>query len=323
MPADQVLSVHDVNNIYHVPLLLIEQNLHNIISRELKLTFPVSSPEISAWSRMAHSVDEFETKCKIALIGKYCGLQDSYLSVIKALKHASIRCERDLELCWIEADELCDPAHEAWDIVKSCDGVIVPGGFGLRGVEGKILAANYCRENKIPYLGVCLGFQVMVMEYSRNVLGWEGAISEEFDEKAEHKVVIFMPEIDKETMGGTMRLGARDTIFLNHSDTGERSTASYLYGRTDKVSERHRHRYEVNPEKIDAIDAAGLHFVGKDDAGERMEIAELPRKEHPFYLGCQYHPEFQSRPLNPSPVFLGLLMAASGQLDAFLEKEKK
>ncbi|GMI14416.1 hypothetical protein TrLO_g2428 [Triparma laevis f. longispina] len=341
VPADHCISVHDVDNIYHVPLLLMEQNLHNMIATALKIDLPINPPNIADWRKFAVSIDQFTVTCKIALIGKYSTFQDSYLSVIKALKHASVAVERDLDLMWVEASDLIvpdenDPTQppleegetwehrkakhkEAWDMLKSADGVIVPGGFGVRGVEGKIAAAEYCRKEKKPYLGVCLGFQVMVMEYARNVLGMSGANSTEFDENCENPVVVFMPEIDKDNLGGTMRLGARDTLITPHAN-GELSTSFHLYGKKEVVSERHRHRYEVNPEKIDEISKAGLSFVGKDETSTRMEIAELPRSVHPFYVGCQYHPEFQSRPLKASPPFHGLLMAAAGQLNEFLEK---
>jgi len=324
---DNVISVHDVNNVYHVPLLLLEQNLHRIIAKELHLEdrMEIENPDMRSWSEMAFRVDGFTESVKIALIGKYTGLQDAYLSVIKSLKHASIACEKKLELVWIEAamledKENADEYESAWSKLKSADGIIVPGGFGNRGFNGKCLAAEYCRKNKKPYLGICLGFQAMVVEYSRNVLGWEDANSAEFDENSAHPVVIFMPEIDKETMGGNMRLGARNTKFTHKHDDGSMSTAQILYGGLDVVSERHRHRYEVNPEKVDEIHNAGLKFVGRDESGERMEVAELPRSEHPFYVGCQYHPEFKSRPLTPSPPFHGLVLAATGQLKGHVEK---
>jgi CTP synthase len=210
----------------------------------------------------------------------------------------------------------------AWEMVNSCHGVFIAGGFGVRGVEGKIAAAKYCRENKKPCLGVCLGFQVMVIEWCRNVMSLEGANSAEFDEECEPKAVVFMPEIDKENLGGTMRLGSRDTLMTHTFKNGEQSTASFLYGKRDRVSERHRHRYEVNPEMASTIEDSGLTFTGRDETGTRMEISELPRSEHPYYVGCQYHPEFQSRPLRPSPPFLGLLLAASGRLEEALEGTK-
>ena len=230
----------------------------------------------------------------------------------------------DLESTDENGEEKTDKADydAAWEAIRAADGVIVPGGFGNRGFEGKMLAANYCRTSGKPYLGVCLGFQAMVVEYSRNVLNWKDANSAEFDEKCDHPVVIFMPEIDKDNMGGTMRLGARDTKFTHQHEDGTMSTAQILYGGADTVSERHRHRYEVNPDRVDEIHGAGLKFVGRDTTGTRMEVAELPRSEHPYYVGCQYHPEFQSRPLKPSPPFHGLILAATGLLDAHLEKAK-
>lgn len=190
----------------------------------------------------------------------------------------------------------------------------------IRGFNGKCITAKYCRENKKPYLGICLGFQAMVVEYARNVLGWEEATSTEFDEDTKYPVVLFMPEIDKETMGGNMRLGARNTRFTHKHDDGSMALAQKLYNGAEVVSERHRHRYEVNPNFVDEIHNAGLKFVGRDESGERMEVAELPTSEHPFYVGCQYHPEFKSRPLAPSPPFHGLVLASCGLLDDFCTK---
>jgi len=332
---NNVISVHDVNNVYHVPLLLTQQNLHQIIAKELCLGDKmVEKPDLASWSEMAHRLDGFSKSVKIALIGKYTGFQDSYLSIIKSLKHASIACERSLDLVWVEATHL-EKAGEngeqnvseeeydaAWGKLKSADGVIVPGGFGNRGFLGKTLAAEYCRKNKKPYLGICLGFQAMVVEYARNILGWEDATSTEFDEKTKHPVVIFMPEIDKDTMGGNMRLGARNTKFTHVHDNGATSTTQQLYGGANLISERHRHRYEVNPDVVDEIHNAGLKFVGRDELGERMEVAEIISTEHPFYIGCQYHPEFKSRPLAPSPPFHGLILASCELLDKFMTKKR-
>ncbi|GAX23448.1 CTP synthase [Fistulifera solaris] len=326
VPASNVLSVHDVSNVYFVPSLLKSQNLHMILQEELQFGRSLI-PGLTSWTVMAKSIETATQEVTIALIGKYNGLQDSYLSVIKALRHASIACHVRLNLEWVEASSLeSDTAEghaEAWDKVKAAQGVIIPGGFGSRGWEGKIIAANYCRENKVPLLGVCLGFQAIVVEYCRNVLFWEKADSTEFDENTAHPVVIFMPEIDKETMGGTMRLGARNTKFTHKYEDGSMSTAQVLYGGKEIISERHRHRYEVNPEKVEAVHSNGLLLVGRDESGERMEIAELPRAVHPFYIGCQFHPEFLSRPLAPSPPFHGLILAAAGQLDDYLKKNMK
>lgn len=332
VPANQVISVHDVNNVYHVPLLLMQQKIHHIVCNELKLEgkMEVANPDMVQWKKMAYEVDSFEESVSIALIGKYTGFQDSYLSVIKSLKHATIACGKKLDLVWVEATDLEETDENgeektdkseydtAWEKIKNADGIVVPGGFGNRGFLGKMKAAEYCRLNAKPYLGICLGFQAMVVEYARNVMSLEGANSTEFDEKSPHPMVIFMPEVDKETMGGTMRLGARITKFISKHDDGTMSTTQIMYGGAESVSERHRHRYEVNPEKVDDVESAGLKFLGRDETGERMEVAELPRSQHPYYVGCQYHPEFKSRPLAPSPPFHGLIMASCGQLDDYL-----
>ena len=323
--ADHVLSVHDVTNVYQVPLLLQQQNLHSMVFKHLKIE-PKSGPDLGDWALMANAMAHWEDTVQICLIGKYNGLQDSYLSIIKALRHAAIACEHKLDLQWVEATDLEENQDtmegESWEKVKNCQGVIVPGGFGNRGFDGKVLAAKYCREHRKPYLGVCLGFQAAIVEYSRNVLNLEGANSTEFDESTPHPVVFFMPEIDKSTMGGNMRLGSRITKFTNPiltEETGATSILKRLYNNVDMVHERHRHRYEVNPDYVNKIHEGGLRLVGRDETGERMEVAELPG--HPYYVGVQYHPEFKSRPLIPSPPFFGLLLAACGKLDSYLAKQ--
>lgn len=322
----KVLSVHDVDNIYHVPLILRDQNLVQILFEQLQ--FPsfcgsegqYPSPDLGAWEQMANSVDSFKSKVVVALVGKYTGLQDSYLSVLKALNHAAYAVKHNLELLYIDASELEKPDSDSWTQLRSAQGVLVPGGFGVRGVKGKILAITYARENKVPYLGICLGMQLMVVEYARNVLGRSGAHSTEFDSDTKHPTVVFMPEVDKENMGGTMRLGARSTMMKHFAEGGEKSLGKLLYGDKDIIMERHRHRYEVNPEVVDAVEEGGLKFVGRDETGMRMEVAELSRNVHPFYLGCQYHPEFISHPLNPSRPFLGFLLAATDQLNSWLHQ---
>ncbi|CAN0403429.1 unnamed protein product [Pylaiella littoralis] len=327
VPATSVLTVYDVTNIYKVPLILVEQDLHNIFRRQLGFAGRfVSPPDMANWDRLARCVDDVTTPVRIAIVGKYTGLQDSYLSVIKALKHSAVHVGRDLQLVWVEASDLEEESQEGtpgkhaegWKTLEGVDGVVLPGGFGTRGVEGKILTAKWARETGKPLLGVCLGFQCMVVEHCRTLLGWEGANSTECDEATPHPVVIFMPEVDKKVMGATMRLGQRKTV-LRPFKGGESSLSAKLYGGVSEVMERHRHRYEVNPEKIDEIEAGGLEFVGRDESGLRMEIAEIPRSKHPFYVGTQYHPEFLSRPLEPSAPFLGLLLASSGQMDSWLE----
>ena len=311
---EAVVSAHDVSNIYRIPILLEEQGVSKVLAKEIGFELPNSRPLLEDWIQMANTVDNLDEIIKIAMVGKYTGLSDSYLSVIKALQHSSYEVNRKLEINWIESESLDDKKmdedpekySEAWNVLNNADGILVPGGFGIRGIEGKIKAAEYARINKIPYLGVCLGLQIATIEFCRNVLGMENANSTEFDENTPHPAVIFMPEISKTHMGGTMRLGAKPTPFLVDDCKIKR-----LYGNKKYVDERHRHRYEVNPELIEQIESAGLIYVGKDETGQRCEIMEL--NDHPYYVGTQYHPEFKSRPGKPSPPFLGLLMAAAGK----------
>ncbi len=309
-----VVSAHDVSNIYRIPILLDEQGVSEVLSKEIGFELPDSRPLLEDWIKMAETVDNLDEVVKIAMVGKYTGLSDSYLSVIKALQHSSFEVNRKLQINWIEAENLdekvkrddAEKYNEAWKLLKESDGILVPGGFGIRGIEGKIKAAEYARLNKIPYLGVCLGLQIATIEFCRNVLGMEKANSTEFDENTPHPAVVFMPEISKTHMGGTMRLGTKPTPFLVEDCKMKR-----LYGNKPHVDERHRHRYEVNPELITMIEEAGLIYVGKDETGQRCEIMEL--ENHPFYVGTQYHPEFKSRPGRPSPPFLGLLKASIGE----------
>tara|TARA_B100001142_G_scaffold114828_2_gene117075 strand:- start:19901 stop:21571 length:1671 start_codon:yes stop_codon:yes gene_type:complete len=307
---DAVVSAHDVSNLYQIPISLHKQSVLRMVSNNLGFNIPNSLPMLDEWKEMADKVDMLEDEVRIAMVGKYTGLSDSYLSVIKALQHSAFAVNRKLIIDWIESTNL-DPIErtpmydDAWAILKAADGILVPGGFGNRGVEGKIAAANYARVNNVPYLGVCLGLQIATIEFCRNVLGLDGANSAEFDESAPVQAVVFMPEISKTHMGGTMRLGTKPTPFLVDDCKVRR-----LYGGAGHVDERHRHRYEVNPELIEMIEAAGLIYVGKDETGERCEIMEL--EGHPYYVGTQYHPEFKSRPNRPSPPFLGLLKASCG-----------
>tara|TARA_B110000444_G_scaffold97003_1_gene91987 strand:+ start:87848 stop:89479 length:1632 start_codon:yes stop_codon:yes gene_type:complete len=303
-----VMSTHDVPNIYHVPLMLQEQGLCDILELDCNAT-----DLLEQWRVMAHNLDTLTEEIHIAMVGKYTNLSDAYLSVIKSLQHAAMAVDRKLIIDWIEASHLesdwdnSDEREHAWTSLKQASGVLVPGGFGDRGVEGKILAAEYARTSSTPYLGICLGLQVAAIEFSRNVLGFKDSNSTEFDENCKNPAVIFMPEISKTHLGGTMRLGSRPTLWQVDDCKIRR-----LYGEGESVDERHRHRYEVNPDMIEALESAGLKFVGKDETGQRCEIFELDG--HPYYVGVQYHPEFKSRPNRPSPPFLGLLKAAAGLL---------
>ncbi|XAR52854.1 CTP synthase (glutamine hydrolyzing) [Bertholletia excelsa] len=313
VPIGNIISLYDVPNIWRVPLLLKDQKAHNAILKVLNLHSV--EPALGEWTSRARLCDMLREPVRIAMVGKYTGLQDSYLSVMKALLHASVACHRKLLVDWVPSSDLEDATAKenpkayqaAWMLLKGADGVLVPGGFGDRGVQGKILAAKYAREKKIPYLGICLGMQIAVIEFARSILQLQDANSTEFDPNTQNPCVIFMPEGSKTHMGGTMRLGTRRTYF-HVADC----ISAKLYGNKSFIDERHRHRYEVNPKMVKQLEAAGLSFTGKDESGERMEIVELPG--HPFFVGVQFHPEFKSRPGKPSALFLGLIAAACKQL---------
>ncbi|ODN84017.1 CTP synthase, variant 2 [Cryptococcus amylolentus CBS 6039] len=320
----QVLGVHNVSSTYHVPLLLQDQGMLKYFWERLALStveiptaLKAKGEEIaSRWESLTSGVDKTFESVEIVLVGKYTTLEDSYMSVVKSLEHAAMRCGRHLELLWVDSSDL-EPAaqsenpvkfHNAWKAVCSAKGIIVPGGFGLRGTEGMIAAAKWAREQNVPYLGICLGFQVAVIEWARNVCGLKDANSSELVPDGPHSVICFMPEISKTHMGGTMRLGLRPTVFEPNT---ENTKLRKLYGSKDVAWERHRHRYEVEPKYVEQLEAPGnMRFIGKDERGERMQMLELA--EHPYFVGLQAHPEFCSRPLNPSPPFLGLVAAACG-----------
>jgi CTP synthase len=323
---EQVVAVHNVSSTYHVPLLLEKQGLVTTIRKILKLDSIPKPPALvdrgqrtwTEWKNLTTQQDRLFDTVDIALVGKYTNLHDSYLSVIKSLEHSAMRCGKKLNLIWVDASNLEDQAktenpaefHKAWHAVCTANGILVPGGFGHRGTEGMIQAAKWARTNKTPYLGICLGMQIAVIEFARHVCGIPNASSVELNEQCQDPVVIFMPEIDKTNLGGTMRLGLRPTLFQEGS---EWSRLRQLYGEKQEILERHRHRYEVNPEYIDRLADGGLEFVGKDDKGVRMEILEL--KDHPWYVGVQFHPEYLSRVLMPSKPYLGFVAAAAGCLD--------
>ncbi|KAH9249531.1 CTP synthase [Batrachochytrium salamandrivorans] len=317
VPKQNVIAVHNVPNIYHVPITLNEQKVCENLLNILQL--PVSSPKLEKWTAMALSIDQPKEggDVTIALVGKYTeGNPDAYLSVTKSLSHCGIALQRRVNVVLVESSLLDeDRKHESWKLIQSADGVLVPGGFGDRGFDGKVHAIRYCREEKKPMLGICLGMQAVVIEFARNVMGMKQANSTEFNTETPFPVVISMPELCKEDMGGTMRLGARTTCLLPLSN-GKASLAQQVYGMVDAVEERHRHRYEVNPEFIDKLEQAGLRFTGRDvskPSEPRMEIVELA-ESHPYFFGCQYHPEFQSYPHSPSPPFLALVQAAANEL---------
>lgn len=320
VPEQNIITLYDVPNIWHIPLLLRDQKAHEAIFRVLNLQGTTKEPLLNEWTSRAELCDALHEPVRIAMVGKYTGLSDAYLSVLKALLHASVDLGKKLVIDWIPACDLEDATEKenpdaykaAWKLLKGADGILVPGGFGNRGVQGKILAAKYAREHRIPYLGICLGMQVAVIEIARSVLSLRDANSTEFDPNTKSPCVIFMPEGSKTHMGGTMRLGSRRTFFQVKD-----CKSAKLYGNRTYIDERHRHRYEVNPDMIARLENAGLSFTGKDETSRRMEIVELPN--HPYFIGVQFHPEYKSRPGKPSALFLGLIAAACGQLDTLIQ----
>ncbi|EJD05500.1 CTP synthase [Fomitiporia mediterranea MF3/22] len=321
---DQVIGVHDVSSLYHVPLLLESQGIVTFLRKRLELPPIDQLPKAmmerglslsKRWKELTRGQERLFDSVSIALVGKYTVLKDSYMSVIKALEHSAFRCNRKLEIKWVESSDLepetqeSNPVnyHDAWRAVVGANGILVPGGFGQRGTEGMIQAVKWAREQRIPFLGICLGFQVAVIEWARNVLGMPAGNSGEFSTEDESSVVIFMPEGSRTHMGGTMRLGLRPTVF---SPDNVHSKVRALYGGAEKIWERHRHRYEVSPQYVKRLEESGMRFAGKDEKGERMQIMELG--DHPYFVGLQAHPEFCSRPLNPSPPFLGFVASSCG-----------
>ncbi|GMN62411.1 hypothetical protein TIFTF001_031492 [Ficus carica] len=270
VPRENIITLYDVPNIWHIPLLLRDQKAHQAISKVLNLQSMAREPDLEEWTSRTELADALHEPVRIAMVGKYTGLSDSYLSVLKALLHASVSQRKKLYVDWIAAGDLenatekenPDAYKAAWKLLKGADGVLVPGGFGDRGVQGKILAAKYARENRIPYLGICLGMQISVIEFARSVLGLKDANSTEFDPQTKNPCVVFMPEGSKTHMGGTMRLGSRRTLFQAMD-----CKSAKLYGNRNFVDERHRHRYEVNPEMVGRLERAGLSFTGKDITG--------------------------------------------------------
>ncbi|WP_049901065.1 CTP synthase [Halococcus agarilyticus] len=300
VPEDAVFSNPDVEDIYHVPLMVESEGLDEYVMDELGIAGRAlpADDRTSQWRDLV--TREQSGTVTIALVGKYA-LEDAYLSIHEALKHAGLEHGVEVEVLWVDAEEMAN-THERR--LREADAVVVPGGFGTRGTPEKIAAARYARENDVPFLGLCLGFQMAVVEYARNVLHLDGAHSTEIEEETSHPVIGLLPEqYDIEDLGGTMRLGAHETVI----EPG--TLAADLYG--ESCTERHRHRYEVNPEYIDRLEEAGLHFSGR--ANNRMEILELA--DHPFFFGTQFHPEFRSRPGRASPPFVGLLDAALDERD--------
>ncbi len=297
---DCVIENLDADLLYEVPLLLLNSGIDEIVTRELGL--PATPPELTDWREMVKKAKERSGSVTIALVGKYVQMFDAYLSVAEALQHAGIHNGVKIDLKWVDAEKLTD--RTVGEYLGAADGVIVPGGFGDRGIEGMIAAAKYCRTNDKPYFGICLGMQITVIEFARNVLGYDDATSREFNPASQHKVIDIMDDqIGYENTGGTMRLGAYECMIK--PDT----TLSRCYGAgVSSVMERHRHRYEFNNAMREPMTQAGLTLSGISPDGNLVEAVEITDKL--FYVGVQYHPEFKSRPAAPQPIFREFIASA-------------
>ena len=295
---DCVIENITLPNLYEAPLMLEKSNFSEVVCRELGLQ--TKEPDLADWSAMVDRIKSRPYTVHIGLVGKYVALHDAYLSVAEAMRHAGYSLNTHIKIHWIDSENLTE--ENADETLGSLDGIIVPGGFGGRGIEGMIVAAKYAREKKIPYFGICLGMQIAVIEYARNVLGLADANSGEFDPDSKHKVIDFMPgQSEKIDKGGTLRLGAYPCVIKAGT------TMEKCYGKPE-ISERHRHRYEFNNDYRDAMQKAGLTLSGISPDGLLVETVEL--SERPFHVGVQYHPEFKSRPNKPHPLFLGFVGAA-------------
>ena len=295
---DCVINNTTVDSLYEAPVMLEEQNFSAIVCRELNI--PSQSIDLTVWNAMLERIHNRSKTVHIALVGKYVRLHDAYLSVKEALHHGGYESDAHVNIHWVESEDITE--ETAGEIFAGIDGIIVPGGFGDRGIDGMIEAARYAREHDIPYLGICLGMQIAVIEFARNVLGYADANSNEFDEHSAHKVIDFMAgqndDLDK---GGTMRLGAYPCMIRKGS------LLESCYG-TDEISERHRHRYEVNNDYRDEMEAHGMRIAGTSPDGRLVESVEIPSNR--FFIGVQYHPEFKSRPHKAHPLFRAFIQAA-------------
>jgi CTP synthase len=299
IPSEAVISAEDSDDIYKVPIAMEQEGLDRVVCQRLGL--PLHDIDLSDWREVVQHLGSTTGTARIALVGKYVQLHDAYLSVAEALRHAGLAHGVEVDIDWVDAD-----ADDLADHVRAADGVLVPGGFGGRGVEGKIVAARIAREEGIPYLGICLGMQIAVIEYARNVCGMDGANSTEFDMETPFPVIDLLPEQRQiEERGGTMRLGA-DPVSLVPG-----TMVRALYGDVDSIQERHRHRYEVNPALRPQMEEKGLITCGRSPDGRLVECIELP--DHPFFVASQYHPEFKSRPTRPQPLFRAFVEAAAAR----------
>jgi len=305
VPIGRVFSMHDSASIYTIPSMLREGSLDfevlKLLHIEDRIKLRVERREWERWCDFTDKIDKKDSSVTIGITGKYTSVRDSYASIINALEHAGIVLNCDVGIKWIDTTDIDD--SNAGEVLAEVDGIIVPGGFGTRGTEGKISCVKYAREHKLPYLGICLGFQTAVIEFARNVCGLKGANSTEIEPGCGEAVIDILPEQKViEGLGGNMRLGGRDV------ELKKGSVAWELFGKSDSVRMRFRHRYEVDPKYIEVFEKAGMVFSGKAPEHPIMQILELG--DHPFFMGTQAHPELTSRPLRPQPMFVGLVAAA-------------
>ena len=295
---DAIISAVDSNNIYEIPLVLRDENLDGYVLDHLRMD-GLPEPDLAPWRDLVRRIDAADRGVRIGVIGKYVTLPDAYLSVVESLKHASFAHGANLEIVWVAADDL--ETADLDEVLGGLDGILVPGGFGVRGIEGKIHAVRYAREHDIPFLGICLGLQCAVIEFAREVAGLDAANSSEFDATSPYPVVDILTGQDLDNLGGTMRLGAYPCKLK------EGSRAAAAYG-TELIYERHRHRYEVNPRLRRKLEDAGLVCSGESPDGTLVEIIEL--SDHPWFVAGQFHPEFKSRPDRPHPLFKDFVEAS-------------
>ena len=311
VPKEAVIECKDMKSIYEVPLALEEQNMASVVLQRLNLE--EKKPDLTSWTKLVEKIKNPTATIKVAIAGKYTKLSDAYISVVESLKHAGYANDAQVEIKWINAED-CIDYQKAAELLKDIQAVVVPGGFGIRGIEGKLNVIRFARENNLPFLGLCLGMQCAVIEYARNVVGLKNANSTEFDENAPYPVIdLMLEQKNVQGYGGTMRLGKYEC----HIKKGSKANAAY--GST-KIFERHRHRYEVNNEYIEQLQKAGLVFSGLSPDGMLAEIVELPELD--WFVASQFHPEFKSRPETPHPLFLGLITTAKNKMEN-LSKVKK
>ncbi len=301
LEAKEVMTAMDVENIYEVPLRLNEEGLDNLIVKKLHLK--TGTPDLSMWENLIRQMQNPESTVSIGLVGKYIELKESYKSLCEALRHGALANHTQINICWVESDEIEKGNPE--EILRNLDGILVPGGFGNRGIEGKILAIRYAREKKIPFFGICLGMQCAVIEFARAMAGLSDANSSEFDPNAKNPVIDLLPDQKNlDEKGGTMRLGSYPC------QIEERSLTHQIF-KSKKIFERHRHRFEVNPLYHAILQKAGMVFSGSSPDGRLVEIIEY--QDHPWFVACQFHPEFQSNPRKPHPLFTHFIQASMSQ----------